>query len=151
MSVGVGMEGSARASARRRGRHGSPRRRRAGMTLVEVLVSLTLLAGVALGMESFLFRFSHGAATRDAKDVATELAEQRLQDVQRATNYGSLETAFGGTEASVAGHPGFQRVTAVKHVGGGSADPSDYKIVTVTVTAPDTTVHATKTTAIAVF
>lgn len=151
MSGMLRRRSAGRGAARRLG--SSPRRMRrpAGMTLVEVIVSLTLLAGVALGMESFLFRFSHSAATRSSKDAATELAEQRLADIQRATSYGNLETTFAGNESALAGYPGFNRVTAVKHVGGGSTDPADYKIVTVTVTAPDTTVRASKTTAIASF
>lgn len=151
MTGGRGSRSGTRACRRAGAVAGRPRRGRAGMTLVEVLVSLTLLAGVALGMETFLFRFSRSAATRGAKDVATELAEQRLADVQRATSYNGLETTYAGTESAVAGYSGYRRVTAIAHVGGGSTDPADYKIVTVTVTAPDTTVRSTRTTALAAF
>ena len=126
-------------------------RQRRGMTLVDVTVSMVLLAGVALGMGAFVSQYSRTATAGSSRTVAVELATERLQEVRRAARYDSLEAKYGGAESSISGHAGFTRVTAIKRVGGGNGDAVDYKLVTVTVTPPGGGRPVKKTTAISTF
>jgi prepilin-type N-terminal cleavage/methylation domain-containing protein len=111
-------------------------RARRGMTLVEVMVSLVLLAGVALGMAGFVAGFARSARGSDARLTASGLASERLDEVKRATVYDSIETLYAKTENTIAGHTGFSRTTAVARVGGAPSDSMDYKVITVTVSGP---------------
>ena len=124
---------------------------RRGMTLVEVMVSLVLLAGVALGMAGFVAAFAGSSRGTDARLTASDLAAERLDEVKRASVYDSIEAAYAKTETSIPGHAGFTRITAVTRVGGSVSDSLDYKIVTVTVSGPGLDVPLKKSTGISAF
>ena len=111
-------------------------RSRRGMTLVEVMVSLVLLAGVALGMAGFVAGFARSSRGSDARLTASVLASERLDEVKRATVYDSVEALYAKTEHTIAGHTGFSRTTAVARIGGAPTDSMDYKVITVTVSGP---------------
>jgi prepilin-type N-terminal cleavage/methylation domain-containing protein len=122
-------------------RNGTPRthargRTRAGMTLVEVIVSLSILAGTLLGMGAFTIKFAHTVRLDSMKSVAVELAADRIETVKGANKYSTLKATYETTESSISGYPGFSRQTYVTHVGGGDADLVDYMIVTVEVRSP---------------
>jgi Tfp pilus assembly protein PilV len=141
--------GSKRPRAIRRATSGAKERR--GMTLIDVTVSMVLLAGVALGMGAFVSQHSRTARAGSTRTVAVELASERLEEVRRATRYDSLETKYGVTEPGVAGHAGYRRATTIRRVGGGTSDPMDYKLITVTVTPPNGGRAVKKTTALSAF
>lgn len=110
------------------------RQARKGMTLIEVMAAMTILAGVLLGLGIFSGRFAH--ATTDARltGTANELAATRLDSARMQGKYTSID-ALAATESSVPGgqNSGFSRQTFVQRVGGQPTDSVDYKIVTVVV------------------
>lgn len=108
-----------------------------GMTLIEVIIAMTILATVLLGMGKFALIFSRSERQSDARTVAVNLAAQRLSEVRAAPNYAKLDSTFAGTEASIPGFPGFVRQTSVVRTGGPRPTFSnDYKTITVVVSAP---------------
>lgn len=124
-------------------------RPRRGMTLVEVMVALTLLATVLLSLGAFGVRLARLTTNGRAMGTAQQLAADRLEAVKGAPKYGQIESLFQATEATVPGYPGFKRQTVVTHVGGTASDTIDYRVVTVIVTAKRLTTPVRKTTIIA--
>ena len=131
---------------RQRGRAGA--QTRAGMTLIEVIVALVILAGAMLSMGSFVTSFVHNVALSNVRTIALELASDRIEDVKAAGDYDNLEAVWSGTESPVASYAGYTRQTLIQLVGGGLSDLDDYKLITVIVSAPGLTTPVKKTTAI---
>lgn len=106
---------------------------RAGMTLIEIVIAVTILSGALLGLAMFASRMVRGVSDSQAKTTAAELAGERLEMVKLTGSYASIDT-FVLTETSLgAGYPGYSRQTQVQRVNAGVSDTLDYKIVTVTV------------------
>jgi prepilin-type N-terminal cleavage/methylation domain-containing protein len=121
-----------------------------GMTLIEIIIALTILATVLLGMGQFAFNFSRVERQAEARTIAVNLADQRLSEVRASPNYSGMETNYAGTEATISGFPGYQRTTVIIHTGGPRPTYiNDYKTVTVTVTAPTLASSVTKTVVVA--
>jgi prepilin-type N-terminal cleavage/methylation domain-containing protein len=121
-----------------------------GMTMVEIIVALTILAVVILGMGQFAFNFSRTERQSEARTIAVELADQRLAEIRAAPNYSGLEVTYGLTETTIAGFPGYQRQTTIVHTGGPRPTyTDDYKTVTVTITSPALASPVTKTVVVA--
>jgi prepilin-type N-terminal cleavage/methylation domain-containing protein len=112
-----------------------PRRpaRPRGMTLVEVIVALVLMAGVLLAMGRFSGALAHTTGTARVTATATQLVADRLEQVKSAPRYTAIESLYVATENSIGGFTGYTRQTTVKRVGGTATDSIDYKIVTVQV------------------
>lgn len=127
-------------------------RARNGFTLVEVVVALLILGMALLGLALFVSRMAHAGTSSHLLGTANELAADRIETIKSATTYGNLD-AFAGTETTIAGtgNAGFKRQTIIRHVGGGTSDSVDYRIVTVVVTNPAMTDSVRKTTIIAAF
>jgi len=109
---------------------------RRGFTLVEVLVALMLISGVALTMGAAVGRLSSSTAHDGQEMRAVELVRERLARVAGDPAYAQLETRYNGTE-SAATLDGFTRLTRIQRVlqtSGGSV--LDYKTVDVQVTGP---------------
>lgn len=114
-----------------------PRAGERGMTLVEILVAMTILAVVLLGMGKFAFNFSRTERQGETRTVAVALADQRLSLIRATPNYAGMEANFAGTEATIPGFPGYARTTVIVHTGGPRPTyDNDYKTITVTVTSP---------------
>lgn len=126
-------------------------RRRAGMTLVEVVVAMMLLGGVLLGLGSFTMQLSQASSRARLRAVAAQLASDRLEAVKGAPRYSAIDSMYVATEASADGHPGYTRQTMVTHVGGTAQDSVDYRIVTVEVRNAQLPTPVRKTTIIAPF
>ena len=121
-----------------------------GMTLIEIIIALSILAVVVLGMGQFAFNFSRVERQSEARTIAVNLAQARLSQVRASTNYSGLATNFATTETSFAGLPGYQRTTTVVHTGGPLPTyTNDYTTVTVTVTSPALKSPVTKTVVVA--
>ncbi len=119
---------------------------RRGVTLVEVLVALTILTGVLLGMGTFAVNFTRAVSRSDARVVAVQLASQRISEIRSQPNYSTLEATYNGTEPSIAGFPGYSRVTLIQRTGGPRPTfTNDFKTVTVSVAAPGFTTPIRKT------
>jgi prepilin-type N-terminal cleavage/methylation domain-containing protein len=126
-------------------------RQRRGLTLVEVIVSLSLLGGVILGLAMFSARLSQATSAARMRITAAQLAADRMEAVKGAPRYSAIDSFFVATEASVAGYPGYARRTWVTRVGGLVTDTIDYKIVTVQVSNTQMSSNVRKTTVIAPF
>ena len=119
------------------------------MTLVEVIMSLTILGGVMLSLGAYTARLSRTASVSNISETAIQLAGDRMDSVRASPRYAAIESLYVATETGVAGFPRFTRRTVVRHVGGEVADTIDYRIVTVIVTHPELTAPVRKTTVIA--
>ncbi|MGH7717917.1 MAG: type IV pilus modification PilV family protein [Gemmatimonadaceae bacterium] len=128
----------------------APSRRRAGMTLIEVMVAMAILAGAMLGMGSFVVNFVREVSTTNIRATAGQLVAERLEQVKTASTYLQVD-AYAGSESSIPGHPRYARQTLIKRVGGAASDVYDYKVVTVIVNAPGLAKPVRKTTVIAGF
>lgn len=134
---------AAAAGVRRVGGSG----RRAGFTLVEVLVALAILATATLAFAAFGERFARASNAAALRSTASDLAVERLELIRSHTDYATLD-GYAGTEATIAGAPGFARRTAVRRT---LTPTADYRTVTVTVSHAALPTPVAKTTAIAAY
>ncbi|MGA9838093.1 MAG: prepilin-type N-terminal cleavage/methylation domain-containing protein [Gemmatimonadaceae bacterium] len=127
-------------------------RTRTGFTLVETVVALIILGFALLGLALFVSRMASAGTASHFLGTANELAADRIETMQTATIYSQLD-AFAGTETNIPGpgNAGFTRQTIVRHVGGGTTDSVDYRIITVVVANPAMANSVRKTTVIAAF
>ena len=121
-----------------------------GLTLVEIVIALTILAVVVLGMGQFAFNFSRSERLAEARTIAVNLADQRLSEVRSSPNYSGIDSTYGVNEGAVTGFPGFSRQTRIVHTGGPRPTfTNDYKTVTVTVMGPPLSAPIMKTIVVA--
>jgi prepilin-type N-terminal cleavage/methylation domain-containing protein len=128
-----------------------PRRARAGMSLVEVIVALSILGGAMLGLGVFTVRLTSATAAARLRTTAAQLVSDRIEAVKAAPRYAAMESLFVATENPPTGFSGYTRQTMIQHVGGGAADTIDYRIVTVQVTNARLPAPIRKTTVVAPF
>jgi Tfp pilus assembly protein PilV len=126
-------------------------RARLGMTLMEVMVALILLAGVLLSLGKFSASLARTSGTSRLLATATQLVSDRIGTVKGAPRYTAIESLFVATETNISGFKDFKRVTMVKRIGGKATDSIDYKIITVEVSNPSLTKSVRKSTIIAPF
>lgn len=125
-----------------------PRRvRRAGMTLVEIMVAMSILTGALLGMGRFITGFTHSAADGALNSTASDLVLDRLEMIKASTPYTAIST-YAGTESAIAGFPKFVRTTQTVRT---NTAQGDYTTVTVTVSHPSLQTSVKKTTIISAF
>jgi prepilin-type N-terminal cleavage/methylation domain-containing protein len=121
-------------------------RRRRGVTLIEIMISVVLLSVVLLGMGRYMVDFSRTVRRSEARTIAVALAAARISEIRASPNYSGLETNYATSEASIAGFPGYTRVTTIVHVGGPRPTyTNDYKTVTVVVNSARLTAAIAKT------
>lgn len=125
--------------------------RRRGMTLVEVLIAIVLLAGVLLAMGRFSGSLARTTGTARITATATQLVADRLETVKSSPRYTAVESLYVAIESNVAGFPGYSRQTSVTRIGGQPTDSIDYKIVTVEVSNGSLPKSVRKSTIIAPF
>jgi prepilin-type N-terminal cleavage/methylation domain-containing protein len=119
-----------------------------GFTLVEVIIAITILMFLVAAMGASTGAYVRLTAQDEARAVASQLAQERLQRVQMDPDYAGLDTAYVATETSLPGMPGFSRTTSVTLVGGANL-ASDHKLITVTVTGPGLAGPIVRTTTVA--
>jgi prepilin-type N-terminal cleavage/methylation domain-containing protein len=108
--------------------------KRAGFSLIEVVIALTLLSVSVLGIQlvagSMLRRMTSG----NIQLTAVHLAEDRIDRVRLEPNYPVLDT-FARTETALAGFPNYTRITTVvRDVDTTATGIIDFRKVTVRVT-----------------
>ena len=111
------------------------RRRRAGFTLVEVMLALVILSVVVLGVGATTARFLQVVTTSERSSAALQLVNDRLELVRLHPDYSTLDSTFAGEEAGFPSLPDLRRVTQVVRFGG-TGQATDFKRVTVTVSGP---------------
>lgn len=124
---------------------------RKGMTLIEVMMAVMILATAMLSIAGFMGKFAHIVAVSDVKNTANELASQRLEEIKNAPRYSAIDTLYPGTVALGTPYAGYTQQTLVTHTGGGPSDLYDYKTVTVRVLNPRLGTPIKRTTIIAAF
>jgi Tfp pilus assembly protein PilV len=124
-----------------------PSAKRSGMTLLEVTLSLTILAGTLIGLAEFGRRFAKSNGLAAIQNAATDLGGTRVERVKSERNYATIDT-LAGYVTSVPGYTGYQMRTEVTRT---NTAANDYKVITVTITHARLTTAVTKTTAIAAF
>lgn len=107
---------------------------RPGFTLVEVMISLVLLAVIVLTLQGAAVRLLHQSGADTRTTTALQLVEDRFALIEADPSYATLETKYNGSEADVGGNVGLSRRTSIAQtrtrVG---SKYVDYKRVTVTV------------------
>ena len=106
-----------------------------GFTLIEVMMALTIIAGVLLAMGAATASFVHEVAVGNRNAMALQLVDDRIETVQADPYYAGLDTAYAGTETDFPTLPGYTRTTTILAVGG-AGQSVNYKKVTVTVAGP---------------
>jgi prepilin-type N-terminal cleavage/methylation domain-containing protein len=124
---------------------------RKGMTLIEVMMAVTILATATLAIAGFMGKFAHIVAVSDVRNTASELASDRLEEIKNSPRYSAIDTTYPGTETMSTPYVGFKRQTLVTHTGGRSSDLYDYKTVTVVISNPRLDAPITRTTIIAAY
>lgn len=124
---------------------------RNGMTLIEVMMAITILAIATLSIAGFMGKFAHIVAVSDVKNTANELASQRLEDVKNSPRYSAIDSLYPGTVALATPYVGYTRETLVTHTGGGTSDLYDYKTITVVVSNPRLSAPVERTTIVAAY
>jgi Tfp pilus assembly protein PilV len=120
---------------------------RRGISLLEVMVALTILATSLIGMAEYGRRYARSNANSSMLNNALDLASARVERVKAERNYTSMDS-LAVTETVISGYPRFRRVTAITQT---LTSQYAYKTVTVTVTHPSMPTPVKKTTAIARF
>ncbi len=123
---------------------------RRGMTLIETMVAITILATALIGLGDFMGHFAHTTKVSALQQRALDLASDRIDSVKHCNNYASIDS-MAGTQAVAADSTTYSLQTIVDHVGGGSSDTVDYRVVTVAVTMPTVQTPIRKTTIISAF
>ena len=125
-------------------------RTRRGMTLIETMVAITILATALIGLGDFMGHFAHTTKVSALQQRALDLASDRIDSVKHCNNYASIDS-MAGTQAIAADSSTYSLQTIVDHVGGGPSDSVDYRVITVAVTMPTVQTPVRKTTIISAF
>jgi prepilin-type N-terminal cleavage/methylation domain-containing protein len=110
-----------------------------GLTIVEVLVAVVIIAVGLVAIAGGMHLATVGVATGGQHTTASFLAEQRLEDIKAFALSSDTQqgwsnvngASFGPAEAygSIAGHPGYRRMTSISAAGGSATQ----KLATVSV------------------
>lgn len=121
------------------------------MTLVEIVVALVILSSVLLTLGGFTLRFAQASGQAHFALTANEIAAARLDAVRNQATYSGVDTLVQSNDSTRADNVWYHLRTQVARVGGAVTDSVDYKLVTVTVWAPQLRRAVVKTTAVASF
>ena len=109
---------------------------RAGMTLIEVMVALVILAGSLVAMGNFMGKFTHTQRIASLRQDAIDIATDVLDSAQHDSSAAALTADFQGTVSVTRDGATFSRTTTVKQLGSATTGTYDYYIVTTVVTPP---------------
>ncbi|HEY4319600.1 MAG TPA: type II secretion system protein [Gemmatimonadales bacterium] len=111
--------------------------RRAGFTIIEILVAIVILAVLAIGVARFAATFTKSLENSSVRVTAAGVANDRLQLVRVDPRYTSLVTLYNvGAGADTTGFSGFPRMHRVTKIVRDQAGTRDRTTVTVRVTDP---------------
>lgn len=123
------------------------------MSLVEVILAIVILSGAMLGLGNFTRKFQSANTGSATKTLASDLAAQRVAEVQAYRPFASIAATYNGTSETFASgvYQGLTRTTLAVRCSGCPSATADYVTVTVTVTGSDLPAPVTKTVVIAAF
>lgn len=111
--------------------------KRAGFTLIEVIVALTILAVAVLGISASAGRLAQLTMGAESRALAMQSVNDRISLIQIAQDYAALDSVYTKTESNTP-QTGLTRATDVVRTQttnpGGQV--TDYTTVTVTVSGP---------------
>jgi prepilin-type N-terminal cleavage/methylation domain-containing protein len=110
-------------------------KRRSGFTLVEMLLSIVILAIILASVARYTGQYLHTVSTSTTRTAAAEVARERIGLVDMDPSYATLTATWAGTQIGFPGYPGMTRVTTVSRITG-AIPQRDYTIVTVRVMEP---------------
>ncbi len=106
---------------------------REGMTLIEVMIAITILATAMLSIAAFMAKFAHAVAISDVRNTASEIASQALEQAKTSPRYSAIDSLYAGTTNLVAPYVGYSKTMIVTRTGGTAPALYDYKTLTVIV------------------
>jgi len=112
--------------------------REGGFTLIEITIAILILTVAVLGIAASTGAMLGPAATAEVNFEALQSTTDRITQIRLEPRYGKLDSLFAKTETSLAGLPGFTRVTTVARtrqtLTGGKV--LDFTTVVVTLNGP---------------
>ena len=123
------------------------------MTLIEVILAIVILSGTMLGLGNFTRKFQSANSGSTTKTLASDLAAQRIAEVQAYRPYSSIVSTYHGVAQSYSTgtYSGLTRTTYAVRCSGCPTATTDYITVTVSVAGNDLAVPLKKTIIIAAF
>ncbi len=109
--------------------------RRNGFTLIEMLLSIVVLAIILASVARYTGQYLHTVTTSTTRTAAAEVARERIGLVDMDPSYTTLGATWSGTQIGFPGYASMTRVTSVSRVTGNNPR-RDYTIVTVRVMEP---------------
>jgi prepilin-type N-terminal cleavage/methylation domain-containing protein len=117
-----------------------------GFTLIEVIITIVLLAIITSGLMAMFTTFARNNGDPSVIIQATELAQEKMEQIIGDKNFptvgfNNVTNGRYGAENPVAGFTGFNRSVNIIYVNTGalnttvSPGPTNYKNVTVTVSS----------------
>ena len=122
---------------------------RAGFTLIEVAIAVTILGIVALGLMSATARLTRGVTDDRVRTIAIAGVDAQVALVRTWPVYGSLDATYAGTVSNTP-LPGLTRVTTIVRTGG-VGQVNDYKRVTVQISGTGLATPIARTVTVAAF
>ncbi|MGQ0649490.1 MAG: type IV pilus modification PilV family protein [Gemmatimonadaceae bacterium] len=120
---------------------------RAGLSLLEVMVALTILGTSLIGMAEYGRQFARTNQRTSLQNTALDIATERIERIKSERNYTTMDTTAGTHSVTVNGVT-FTRTTTITRT---LSSQVDYKVITVTVSRAAMTAPVKKTSAIALF
>lgn len=109
--------------------------RRAGFTLIELMLAIAILTIVLTGVARYTSQFLRAVSTSTTRTMAAEIATEQLQLVKADPSYLTLGAIWDETKTGFPGYPNMTRTTTVSRITG-NAPARDYTVVTIRVTEP---------------
>ncbi len=113
-----------------------------GFTLVEMIVSITMLSLGILALSSSTTRFSIVAMEAERKSLALQACEDRMARIRLHPIYQQLDSLYAESSSPILGLDGFTRATSITRViqeGQPAGKYIDFTRITVKVSGPGLT------------
>jgi len=124
-----------------------------GFTMVEMIISLVILAVAILGLSSTTARLARVAVVAETNALALQAVEDRISRIRLHPVYQQLDSLFSESDVEVPGFPEYTRSTNLTRIllpGDRDGKYIDYTRITVTVDGPGLTEPISRTVALGV-
>ena len=124
-----------------------------GFTMVEMIISLVILAFAIVGLSATTGRLARVAVEAENRALALQAVEDRISRIRLHPVYPALDSVFTEDGAEIPGLPEYQRSTSLTRIiepGQEEGKYVDYTRITVTVTGPGLPEPVSRTVAIGV-